>query len=172
MWKRIDVGGVPVGIVHGDAQSLAGWGFAPEHLRQAEYLEQARKWFSASGVRIFACSHTCSPVLLPLSDTDGRNCLVANNGAAGMPNFSGVLQGLLTRIATTPHSPSHALHCAQLDGLYIEAQPIVYDHARWQTEFLQQWPAGSPAYASYWQRITHGPTYQIAQAYQEPVCEL
>ena len=33
MWLRADVGGLRIGIVHGDATSLAGWGFAQEHLR-------------------------------------------------------------------------------------------------------------------------------------------
>ncbi|MBA2723822.1 MAG: hypothetical protein H0U56_13240 [Methylibium sp.] len=34
-WLRADVGDFKLGIVHGDAQSLAGWGFAQEHLREA-----------------------------------------------------------------------------------------------------------------------------------------
>jgi len=162
MWKRIDVGGVPVGIVHGDAHSLAGWGFAPEHLQDAAHLAEAVRAFDASGMRVFACSHTCSPVLQSLIDAQGRRCIVANNGAAGMPNFAGVQEGLLTRIAVTPCSDS--LHGVQVDGIHIDALPIRYDAARWQAEFLAQWPEGSAAHASYWKRISEGPSWRIDQA--------
>jgi hypothetical protein len=36
------VGGLRVGVVHGDAESLAGWGFAQEHLRQPEHRARVR----------------------------------------------------------------------------------------------------------------------------------
>ena len=45
MWLTASVGECRLGIVHGDAQSLAGWGFAQEHLQEPFELEQARGWF-------------------------------------------------------------------------------------------------------------------------------
>lgn len=163
MWQRIDVGGLPVGIVHGDAESLAGWGFAPEHLQDRAYRQQAQQWFDAAGVRIFACSHTCSPILCRVSNVRGQPCLIANNGAAGMPNFSGLQEGLLTRIATTAYN-GPVCYGDQIDGLYVEALPIRYDVARWRADFLRQWPTGSAAHASYWSRISCGPSYRIENA--------
>lgn len=162
MWKRIDVGDMPVGIVHGDAQSLAGWGFAPEHLLDDTHLAEAARWFDEGGVRIFACTHTCSPVLQSLADAHGRRCAIVNNGAAGMPNFHGVHEGLLTRISTSNYAGG--VYGMQVDGLYIDALPIRYDRERWQAEFLAQWPQGTPAHDSYWKRIDEGPAYSVAQA--------
>lgn len=164
MWKRFDVGSLPVGIVHGDAVSLAGWGFAPEHLIQREYLAQARRWLDESCVRVFACTHTCSPVLQPLANSDGKLCAIANNGAAGMPNFSNAIHGVLTRIGTSPHSGIHTLYGTQIEDVHVEALRIPYDDRCWQADFLEQWPQGSPAYASYWNRIAKGPHYALSQA--------
>lgn len=157
MWKRIDVAGVPIAIVHGDAQSLAGWGFAAENLALDAAQMQLRTWFEASGVRIFACSHTCEAVFHTLADRQGKDCLIANNGAAGMPNFAGVHAGLLTRIATTPYASGPVANRARIDDLFIEAVPIAYDQPRWHADFLAQWPSGSPAHESYWERISQGP---------------
>ena len=165
MWKRIDVAGMPVAVVHGDAQSLAGWGFAPEHLRDDAHLAEAARWFDAGNVRIFACSHTCSPVLQSLADARGQRCAIVNNGAAGMPNFSGRHEGVLTRIAATPcGAGAGSLYGMRIDGLHIDALPIPYDRARWQAEFLAQWPEGSAAHDSYWRRIDEGPAYSVEQA--------
>src|SRR3546814_12169657 len=49
------VGGVRIGIVHGDVWSLAGWRFAQERLDE-EAIERA---FDAADVSVFASSHTC-----------------------------------------------------------------------------------------------------------------
>jgi hypothetical protein len=153
MHKRIDVGGMPVAIVHGDAQSLAGWGFAAEHLADKAHLQQVRQWFDAAGVRLFACSHTCSPVFREVLNRDGKRCLVANNGAAGMPNLPGLHAGLMTRIATTPCRSTLSVDGVKLGELFIDAIAVPYDSSRWKTEFLMQWPSGSAAYTSYWRRI-------------------
>lgn len=164
MYKRIDVGGMPLAVVHGDAQSLAGWGFAQEALSDAAHAATLRQWLDAAAVRIFACSHTCLPVLHALSDSEGRRCVVANNGAAGMPNFAGLPHGLLTRIATAPYEGGAATYGTRAGDLFIDALPIRYDNMRWQAEFLTQWPAGSAAHASYWKRISEGPCYRPQQA--------
>jgi hypothetical protein len=38
------------------------------------------------------------------------------------------------------------------------------DGAAWQRRFLQQWPAGSDAPASHFQRSTRGPAYHVDEA--------
>ena len=97
------VGGVRVAIVHGDAWSLAGWGFSQERLREDTSAVAAA--FDEADLRVFACSHTCLPVFQALELARGRS-LIANNGAAGMPNFRGSRFGLLTRISV--HSSAEA----------------------------------------------------------------
>ena len=158
MWARVDVGALRVGIVHGDAESLAGWGFAQEHLRDAAHRARARSWFEAAQVDAFACSHTC----LPVFHTFGRagqhdGPVVLNNGAAGMPNFRGDPAGLLTRIALRPFAGPERRHGIRRGELHLDAVAIEYDVARWRAQFLAQWPAGSDAHASYWDRISAGP---------------
>ena len=81
-----------IGIVHGDAWSLAGWRFAQERLDDGRRIERA---FDAADVSVFASSHTCLPVTYRVPAG-----VIANNGAAGMPNFRGTRFGLVTRIAT------------------------------------------------------------------------
>ena len=61
---------VKLGIVHGDAQSLAGWGFAQEHLRDAAHRAEVRRWFEQAQVDAFACTHTCLPVFRSLPQCD------------------------------------------------------------------------------------------------------
>ena len=153
MHRRIDVAGVAVGVVHGDPESLAGWGFAAETLREPATQQQARTWFDDAGVRIFASSHTCSPILLSLADSAGRECVIANNGAAGMPNFVGRPEGLLTRISCHPSRSATASATTCVGDLIVEALPIRYDLKQAQQAFLREWPPGSAAHISYWQRI-------------------
>ena len=93
----------------------------------------------------------------------GPDAAVVNNGAAGMPNFSSDLRGLCTRIATSP-APGTALHEQRLGDVYIALLPLAYDAPRWQAEFETQWPPGSAAHQSYFERITRGPGYTPAQA--------
>lgn len=152
-----NIGGVRIGIVHGDAESLAGWGYSQEALREPAQLEAAAAWFGAADVRVFASSHSCLPVMQTF-DTPGGRCLLANNGAAGMPNFSGARHGLITRISTAP-APD-ALYGTWIDGARVEAVPVPYDHAAFEREFLVAWPAGSAAHASYYRRIVEGPAYR------------
>src|SRR5215470_12018957 len=63
MWQRMDVGATRVAVVHGDAASLAGWGFAQEALREPSHLAQVRHWFAQAQVDVFASSHTCLPII-------------------------------------------------------------------------------------------------------------
>lgn len=157
MHRVADVGGERVGIVHGDADSLAGWGFSQEVLGTPGGIAAAERAFEAAGVRVFASSHSCLPVLQSVGAG-----LVANNGAAGMPNFRGTRHGLATRISVRP--AADAAYGARAGALHVEAIPLRYDHAAWERRFLAQWPPGSDAHASYHARIVDGPRYDPAQA--------
>lgn len=152
------VGNARIGIVHGDADSLAGWGFSQEALATAAGRDDVRRALDDTGVDLFASSHTCLPLLQPFS---GERALV-NNGAAGMPNFRGCRYGLATRIALFPSSQSlYGIRCGEL---FVDAIPIPYDHAAWERRFLEQWCAGSDAHASYYRRLVAGPDYSRAEA--------
>ena len=148
-----EVGGERVAIVHGDADSLAGWSFSQESLATSAGIEAARAAFARADARVFASSHTCLPVLQSVDD--GR--AVVNNGAAGMPNFAGTRFGLATRISVRPSTG--ALYSARAAGLHVEARPIRYDHAAWLARFVASWPEGSDAHSSYFARIMNGPRY-------------
>jgi hypothetical protein len=158
------VGGEPIAIVHGDAWSLAGWAFAQERLRDDPVA--AARAFEKAGVRVFASSHTCLPVLQPLDTPDGR-CLIANNGAAGMPNFRGTRSGLATRISV--HPAPDALYGERLGAVHVDAIPVRYDHERWARHFDGLWPPGSPAALSYRRRIHEGPAYDPCDAVRSAV---
>jgi hypothetical protein len=151
-----EVGGARIGIVHGDAQSLAGWNFSHEVLATLEGVAAAERALVQAGVRVFASSHTCLPVLKALP---GRQAIV-NNGAAGMPNFRGERYGIATRISTRP--ARDALYGARCGGVFVEAMPIRYDTAAWERRFLELWPTGSDAHLSYFDRIRHGPDFRLA----------
>jgi hypothetical protein len=156
------VGSLRVGIVHGDAWSLAGWRFAHDALHDAGNEPQLQAAFDLGAVDGYACSHTCAPALRVLGDR-----FVVNNGAAGMANFAGDAGGLLTRIATRPLPP--ALDEARAFGLYergvwIDALRIRFDADRWLERFDALWPAGSPAAVSYRRRIVAGPPFSVAHA--------
>lgn len=156
------VGSLRIGIVHGDATALAGWRFAQDELDDP----QRRGWLSeihgAAQLDVFASTHTCLAALRDFSFSSGQ-LTVINNGAAGMPNFSGTHFGLVTRIATTP-SPQPPLYGIERDGVHIDAIALPYDNDAFLDRFLKRWPEGSPAYASYHARIVDGPDYTIALA--------
>ncbi len=158
-----EVGGVRTAIVHGDAESLAGWDFSQEALAGAAHRRRIATQFSASRTRIIASSHTCLPVALDFDMPQGR-CALINNGAAGMPNFKSTHYGVITRIATRRAKHVVPLYGTRFEAIRIEALPLRYDQARWQREFLANWPEGSPAHASYYRRITAGPAYDMAKA--------
>jgi hypothetical protein len=157
------VGGARVGIVHGDPESLAGWGFAQDRLADPVHVARLARWCAAACVDVFASSHTCLPACRMLS-TRGRSAVIINNGAAGMPNFSGTRFGVATRISTTPAPSRAVLYGTRLGKLHIDAVRLDYDHDDWLRRFLSMWPAGTPAHASYFRRIIDGPRYRVAQA--------
>ena len=156
------VGDLRVGIVHGDAASLAGWRFAHDALdapTNLAWLDDVRR---ASRVDLFASTHTCLAALRDLELAAGR-LTVINNGAAGMANFAGTTFGLVSRIAVTP-SPVAPLYGLVRDGVHIDALPLRYDLDAFVGRFGQRWPEGSPAHLSYFRRIVAGPDHAVARA--------
>jgi hypothetical protein len=87
---------------------------------------------------------------------------IANNGAAGMPNFAGTSFGLATRISVFPGRD--ALYAVKAGNVFVEAIRLEYDARAWEKCFLAQWPAGSEAHRSYFERIARGPRYSLPQA--------
>jgi hypothetical protein len=158
MHRVASIGGRRVAVLHGDASSLAGWGFSQEALATSTGVEAAIRSFDESAVDIFASSHTCLPVLQSFP----RNRVVANNGAAGMPNFRGTNFGLATRISVAPSTDP--LYGVAAGNLFVEAIALRYDARAWEARFLAQWPEGSEAHRSYYQRIVNGPGYGVERA--------
>jgi hypothetical protein len=154
--------------VHGDAQSLSGWGFAQETLHDRAQQRTALQWFEQAQVDLFASSHTCLPVFQGFANAEPARTtfspLVLNNGAAGMPNLAAAREGLLTRIATRPFEGSQRRFGVRRGGLHLDAIAIDYDDVAWQCSFLAQWPAGSDAHASYWSRISGGTDHTLDDA--------
>ena len=163
MYAVAQVGPLRVGIVHGDAESLSGWQFSHDALSDRSSADRCAHWFEQAGVRVFASSHTCLPVMKSFS-VASRDMAVVNNGAAGMPNFAGTRYGLVTRIGLTPAPAGAALYGHMIDGVHLDAVRLDYDHAAWIKRFLGNWPAGSDAQLSYHERIGHGPRFSILQA--------
>jgi hypothetical protein len=119
-------------------------------------LAQVRHWFAQAQVDIFASSHTCLPIYQRL-DVQGHPTLIANNGATGLPNFTGTQYGVLTRIATRPYEAPLRCYGVHTGSVYVDALALHDDQAAWEQGFLAQWPAGSDAHTSYWARIQDGP---------------
>lgn len=162
MHAVVQVGPLRVGIVHGDAWSLAGWCFAHDQLHEPTHERSLQAAFELGAVDGYACSHTCAPALRA---TDKG--FVVNNGAAGMANFAGEASGLLTRISTRPMPL--ALEAARAFGLYergvwVDVLRIRFDLDRWIERFDAIWPAASPAAVSYRHRIVAGPPFWVDHA--------
>ena len=167
MVRRYQVGQLRVGVVHGDYEALAGWNFDVAALSESCKTDHVNhralvQAFADAQVDLFASSHTCLPALVSVYHQSGLKAVI-NNGAAGMPNFSGQTDGLITRISSQGASPE-ALYGAKINGIFIEALPVKFDQGAWQARFLRAWPAGSDAYESYFERIRQGPNFSPKQA--------
>ena len=157
------VGDLRIGIVHGDARSLAGWEFAHDQLHRLDHIEMLDRLFARSEVDVFASSHTCLPALRTLERAD-RQFAVINNGATGMPNFAGTHFGLATRISIRPCPPTVRLYGTRIGSVFVDAIKVHYDHRGFVDQFLSQWPDGSPAHESYYSRIIDGPPFSTEMA--------
>lgn len=158
MFARYRIADVLVGIVHGDADSLAGWHFDAGALGDPASAEAIAQSFADARVDVFASTHTCLPAIRRFN-----RGVVINNGAAGMPNFRGLRHGLITRIGPRP-APHPTLYCTRVGGVWVEAVPLAFDYDDWIMRFLANWPEGSPAHRSYFARIVDGPDYTVQRA--------
>jgi hypothetical protein len=157
-----EVGGLRIGIVHGDAATLAGWRFAADTLDDPANRAWLADVRARSRIDVFASTHTCLAALRDFA-LPGGALTVINNGAAGMPNFAGTQFGLISRIATRP-SPHPPVYGIARDGVFIDALPVAYDTAAFLDRFLARWPPGSSAHQSYFRRIVEGPDHAIGAA--------
>jgi hypothetical protein len=148
------VGDARVGIVHGDAHSLAGWGFASDRLDDPSHARWLESAFRDARVDVFASTHTCLPALRAFDFG-----VVSNNGAAGMPNHAGTRFGLLTRISRNAYRGFDRMRGLQSAGVHVDVLRIDYDHDAWVRRFLASWPESSAAHASYYRRIVEGPRF-------------
>ncbi|MEO8103229.1 MAG: metallophosphoesterase [Betaproteobacteria bacterium] len=162
-----EVGGQRIGIVHGDAESLAGWRFAHDSLHEPANVEWLHQVCESARLAGFACSHTCLPTFRQFTrhraGADGPH-FVINNGAAGMPNFSHTQYGLITRLSVHPAGDGLAQYGDVFGGVHVDALPVHYDAAQFERAFLANWPEGSPAHQAYFNRIRRGPAYAAPHA--------
>lgn len=156
-WRSLILGGLKVLVLHGDPESLAGWGLAHEQL-QAGSDGQLVDWFRRTGADVMVATHTCLPVMWSAT-VDGRPRCMINNGSAGMGNLQSDSRGLVARLAhgqgcvTTPGA---ALASRTVASVEVSLVPLAFNTAAWLAEFDQLWPTGSDAALSYRDRIEHG----------------
>lgn len=154
MYRAVRIAGERVLVVHGDTHSLSGWRFAADAVRTARDAELAAE-FRRTDARVIACSHTCLPCARRVAATQG-DCLLINNGAAGMPNFHDRLCGVITRIDAGREVPEGSLYGTQLGALRCDAVALDYNVEAWWRRFRRQWSVGSPADLSYACRLLRG----------------
>jgi hypothetical protein len=163
LYRRYLLGTQAVGIVHGDAESLAGWSFDANRLALPIHDVELAHLFEQAQVDVFASTHTCLPILKQIQTQNAAVKTIVNNGAVGMPNFQETRYGVLTRISLHP-SKQRPLYGSKNGHLHIDALPVEFDYANWQRNFLANWPVDSAGYDSYFQRIGGNVEWTIAQA--------
>jgi hypothetical protein len=139
-YLTVRVGGHRVGVVHGDPESLAGWRLALEAMEPGDPLVRrqvgwrgqpttaAELWdrFARADVEVFASTHTGLPYAQVFPD--GRHHrLVINNGAAGLPNFAGTSDGVITRLSSDTRVPADGLYGITVGRLRFDALPVRFD---------------------------------------------
>ena len=175
MFRRIEMSsGHIIGILHGDAHNLSGWNFSYENLittniddpsssspssSSSSYLPL--KWLDEAKCDVFACTHTCLPVMI---DYNNSSKAIVNNGSAGIPNFKGESFGVITRISEDVETvPSWSLYSTIVSNcIRIDALAVRYNHKGFlNKQFLVNWPEGSPGYINYYDRIRFGTDINI-----------
>ena len=160
-----EVGGSRFGVVHGDAESLAGWRFAHDQLHDEANVAWLQQICRAANLAGFASSHTCLPTFRRFADANAKPAhFVINNGAAGMPNFSHTQYGLISRLSVFPAREGLSQYGGKIGSLYVDAVPVHYDAVKFQQSFLESWSEGSAAHHSYFKRIVDGPIYAATHA--------
>ncbi|WP_148861129.1 metallophosphoesterase family protein [Marinobacter fonticola] len=152
-WRCLSLAGQRLLILHGDPESLAGWGLAHEHLSQSTHQKTVAQWFERTGADLMACTHTCLPAIWQ----DGAHTVI-NNGSAGMGNLTGDARGLVSRISLPMfrESPVEPLMAVLQGDLSVSLVPVMFNLERWLELFDRWWPEGSDAALSYRQRILQG----------------
>ncbi|MFL1485574.1 metallophosphoesterase family protein [Marinobacter sp. LN3S78] len=152
-YRCLMFGGLKVVVLHGDPESLAGWGLSHEELG-ARGNGQLASWFRQTGADVLVSTHTCLPVMRAL-EVDGRQRLFLNNGSAGMGNLAGSSAGLLVRIARS--APSEAAYGLP-SSLPVSAalEPVRFPLSPWLSLFDALWPENTDAALSYRHRILGG----------------
>lgn len=152
-WRCLIFGGLKVLVLHGDPESLAGWGLSHEAFG-AGNQSQVDDWFRRTGADIMVCTHTCVPLVWSGS-VDGRPRWVFNNGSAGMGNLSGDPRGLFVRLSQTAPLEEPIVACSPA-GVHCSLLPVAFDQDAWLAQFDTLWPEGSDAALSYRGRILSG----------------
>ena len=162
---RFEVGGCSVGVIHGDPESLAGWGLAVESMPEPGQGDATiEAWFERAAVDAFACTHTCLPFMQRFTGPRG-DAMVLNNGAAGMPNLEGERSGLITRVSVhrSPIMPVYGTVC---QGVHMDTLAIEAVTPEWLEWFESLWPPASPAFDSYHHRLLDGPAHSLERAWR------
>lgn len=159
-YRCLIFGGLKVLVLHGDPESLAGWGLAHESFSAAND-SAVMDWLGATGADVIACTHTCLPLLWS-AQVGKRSRAVVNNGSAGMGNLRADTRGLITRIGLSQPATEPVAGCEQ-QGVQISLLPVAFDTAAWLSRFDELWPTGSDAAESYRQRILSGTSLTAGQ---------
>lgn len=167
-YQCVMFGGLKVVVLHGDPESLAGWGLSREVLvSQGDAPLVA--WFRETDADVLVSTHTCLPVMRALT-VDARQRLFLNNGSAGMGNLTGDPSGLVARLA--PSAPSDRAFSLS-SGVPVSAslEPVRFPLSPWLALFDSLWPEGSDAALSYRHRILNGTGLAVTQllSLSEPV---
>ena len=149
-WGIVQVGDVFVGLTHGDEKSVSGWGCSVDSIHDAQRVAELDEFFANHKVDVLSTTHTCAAAAIAT-----EHGAVINNGSAGLPEYKGMLFGLVNRISKTPHPD--ALYRTMVKGIYVEAVPVRYDHDTFISWFDSVWDADSPAAESYRPRAIAGP---------------
>ena len=163
--QTYSVDGHRVACIHGDPTCVNGWALAAEHVPDcrgggtgtrspATDVADVSRWFAEADATVFAATHTCVPFLQQFGDR-----VLANNGSAGMANFSGDTSGIVTRIAAPGMPPSFGVprYGATLrGGTTVSAISIAFDAATYLAVFDNTWAVGSAAAVSYRDRLADG----------------
>ncbi|KAA1174257.1 hypothetical protein FWJ25_08430 [Marinobacter salinexigens] len=152
-YRCLMFGGLKILVLHGDPESLAGWGLSHESFSAGKDSE-VKCWLEVAGADAIICTHTCLPLIWS-SRVAGCDRMVANNGSAGMGNLRDDPRGLLVRIALEP-APETALVSRNIADMAVSLVPVPFDHDAWLDRFDHLWPAGTEAAESYRNRILSG----------------
>ena len=156
-WGVARVGDARVALTHGDEKSVSGWGCSVDSLHDEARLRKLDAFFTEHAIDVLSTTHTCAAAAVCTP-----HGAVINNGSAGLPEYKGLLYGLVNRISTTQHPD--ALYRARTGGVWVEAVPVRYDHDAFIEWFDAIWEPDSPAATSYRPRAVAGPDTVFSDA--------